>query len=374
MCVTMSSSPPRERLFAAFADSRVGYHLRETAASVFSFGTLRRLERDEPLPAYGPGSVHVLLEGRLAAADGLWHGPGNHFAAGTQRLVALEASTWIWTFSSASEMREGLPTELGVWRSDVIGGIRRAWDDAVHAALSDELKARPPVPLPDPTELCDYDHPSILSLSRRFARDTPAATAQAIFYAIQVMPYRFGLWQEKASQTLARGTGMCTTKANLQVALFRALGLEAGFVTIPLDMSVLGGAMPDAWRQLMRVQVRHFFAAVALSGRWHPADASFCPASCKLISDAHPHLRKFIPPWFEEGRPYHPVALIQGTDPFDIQVMPEINAEMGKKSRFLPRHFEAMNTQLDRLWRDTLRPHTPAIAAPEVYAFEGHDG
>ncbi|EWS57301.1 hypothetical protein Y695_04861 [Hydrogenophaga sp. T4] len=55
-----------------------------------------------------------------------------------------------------------------------------------------------------------------------------------------------------------------------------------------------------------------------------------------------------VPVRLQEGRPVHPVAVINGTDPFEIRVLPDLGAEMGKKSRFLPRHFEAMNTRLDR--------------------------
>ena len=345
-----SCEPQRARLFNAFGDTRLGFHLGRHVLKVFGFGSVQQLLPGQALAARAPRAVHVVLAGRLAAPGGLWHGPGNHFAASREPLQALDDPTTVWT----------LETGQYAWRSPANKSLREAWADAVRAATGDELAAGPPKLLPDPATLCDQGHPAVLALAHSLRRESPAASAQAIFHAMQRMPYRFGLWQETASRTLARGSGMCTTKANLQVALLRALDMEAGFVEVPLDIGVLGVLMPEAWRALMRTQVKHYFAAVKLSGRWHPADASFCDPSCMLFTEAAPYLGAMVPAWFDEGRPFHPVAYIQGTDPFDIQVLPHIHAEMGKTSRFLPRHFEAMNTRLDHTWRST----APAQPAP----------
>src|SRR3990167_7588312 len=71
-----------------------------------------------------------------------------------------------------------------------------------------------PDALPDPKTLCDHGHPTIRQLAQSLECTTPADTAEAIFRYVQSMPFRFGLWQELASDTLARGSGLCTTKAN----------------------------------------------------------------------------------------------------------------------------------------------------------------
>ena len=337
----MSESVPEPglaRLLEAFGDTRLGFHLGSNALSVFRLGSWQRLGPGEPLAQRGPRSVHVLLSGRLMGAKSLWLGPGNHFATSREPLLALDHDTWVWTLETAQP----------IWRSASRLGLRTAWSRALTAVQADEMAAGPPAELPDPRQLCDTGHPSIQQLAARLRRDTPAETAEAVFHTVQRMPYRFGLWQETASRTLSRGSGMCTTKANLQVALLRASGLEAGFVEVPLEIGVLGVLMPEAWRGLMRSHIKHCFAAVKLGGRWHPADASFCDTSCQLFTDAVPDLAALVPAWFQEGRPYHPVSRIHGTDPFAIEVLPDLHAEMGKRSRFLPRHFEAMNTQLDR--------------------------
>ncbi|MBW8471193.1 MAG: hypothetical protein K0M67_23235 [Thiobacillus sp.] len=58
------------------------------------------------------------------------------------------------------------------------------------------------------------------------------------------------------------------------------------------------------------------------------------------------------------------MAIINGTDPFEIRVLPDLSTEMGKKSRFLPRHFEAMNTRLDRARSRHRAPFDAGRVAP----------
>ena len=48
----------------------------------------------------------------------------------------------------------------------------------------------------------------------------------------------------------------------------------------------------------------------------------------------------------------------------NIRVLPDLSAEMGKKSRYLPRHFEAMNTRLDRARSRHRAPFDAAWVAP----------
>ena len=350
------------RLLEAFSDARLGFYLGSHAFRIFRLGSWQRLDPGEPLAQRSPRSVHVLLSGRLMGAKSLWLGPGNHFAASREPLLALDHDTWVWT----------LETQQPVWRSAANTGLRTLWSQAVAAVQADEAAAGPPAILPDATTLCDLEHPAIQSLAAQLRRDTPSASAEAVFHTVQRMPYRFGLWQETASRTLARGSGMCTTKANLQVALLRALGLKAGFVEVKLEIGLLGVLMPEAWRGLMRSHVKHYFAAVELGGQWHPADASFCDVSFTLFTDTMDNLSPVLPPRFQEGRPYHPVSHVQGTDPFAIDVLPHLHAEMGKRSRFLPKHFEAMNTQLDQRARSVRVDGPDRIGAPTPMPHQGH--
>ena len=323
-------------LLTQFSDSTLGLYLDEVAPTICAMGTVRQLQPGEAFAATNPLALHVLLDGRLL--DGReWYGPGNHFSGAVEGMPALENPATVWTLDlSAPE-----------WVSTSNRATRRALTHALIAADAAETAAIAPADLPDPATLCDVDHPEIRRRAIRLRRATPASTAEAIMRFVQAMPYRFGTWQERASETLARGIGMCTTKANLQVALMRASGLEAGFVEIPMQIAVLGQLMPRAWRPLMRSQVKHYFAAVKLDGRWHAADASYTDDAMRVYGQEFPIAFSFIPATLAEGKPYSPCHGHAGTDPFEIEVHHEINEIMGKKSRFLPRHFEALNVRLD---------------------------
>lgn len=323
-------------LLDLFTDTTLGLYLETNAATIFALGAVRLLAPGEALDDTNPLALHVVLDG-TAAAGRDWYGPGNHFSGASEAMRALEGGARIWTLDLGS----------AAWRTTANRPNRRMLTHGLIAADSAEAAATLPAVLPDPETLCDTDHPEIRRQAIRLRRSTPASTAEAIFLFVQAMPYRFGNWQERASETMARGTGMCTTKANLQVALMRVCGLEAGFVEIPMQISVLGQLMPTGWRPLMRDQVKHYFAAVKLGGRWHAADASYTDDAMRVYQQQMPDARLFIPGFLAEDRPYSPCHYYAEADPFSIEVRTEINDIMGKRSRFLPRHFEALNVRLD---------------------------
>lgn len=337
-----------------FADSVLGLYLDDAAAEVFGMGRVRHLAPGAALPPQGRRALTVVLDGRLAGPGG-WYGPGNHFTDDQPGLAAMDVPARVWTL------------DLGAaeWLAPGNRETRLALTRAIIAAEAAELAATPSPDLPDPTTLCDIGHEDIRRRAVRLRRATQASTAEAVLQFVQPLPYRFGPWQERASTTLARGVGMCTTKANLQVALMRAAGLEAGFVESPMPTSVLGKLMPDGWLALQRPVVKHYFAAVKLGGRWHAADASYDDASYGIYVLSFPHTASLRYPTLAEGQPYAPAFLAKHADPWQISVVPHLNDEMGKKSRFQPRHFEALNTRLDRA-RGLHRSRVAAAVASEA--------
>jgi len=314
-----------------FRDSTLGLYLDGYESEIFALGRVRHLAPGARLSLDGESPLQVVLDGRLAG-DRDWFGPGNHFGPEVAELQAVDLPARVWTLDTARSPQ----------------ALRRVLAKALIAADAAELDATPPDVLPDPETLCDVEHPAIRRQAARLRRASPASTAEAVLKFVHGFPYRFGAWQERASDTLARGVGMCTTKTNLQVALLRAAGLEAGFVEIPMSTKVLGKLMPTGWLALQRPTVKHYFAAVKLGGRWHGCDSSYDYASYRIFLEMFPWMAPREEPVLTEGSPYIPAMEIQHLDLFDIQVVPEISAEMGKKSRFLTRHFEALNTRVDR--------------------------
>ena len=349
---TYSAQSVNPDLLIEFDDSTLGLYLDENAANVFALGRVRTLAPGEPLADPNPFALHIILAGRLAGAHS-WYGPGNHIS-GVHEVQAVDLPARVWTLDMKS----------ACWSDPANRPLRRAMTHALIAADAAEAAATPPTALPPPETLCDINHPEIRRRAARLRRATQASTAEAILKFVQPMPYRFGTWQEHASDTMARGTGMCTTKANLQVALMRAAGLEAGFVEIPMPTSTLGKLMPASWLSMMRPTVRHYFAAVKLGGRWHSADSSYDDDAMRVYLETIPYVAHLLPAFLGEGRPYSPALESEYKDPFDITVVPHLHEEMGKRSRFLPRHFEALNTRLDRA-RGTQR-HWARIALEQA--------
>lgn len=339
-------------LLELFRDTTLGLYLDGYESDIFALGETRTLAGGAVFDATDERLLNVILDGRLTGVTD-WFGPGNHFGPQEHALQVSDQAARIWTLDTSA-----LP-----------GSLRRVLAKALLAADAAELNATPPADLPDPATLCDVDHPEIRRAAVRLRRATPASTADAILKFVHAMPYRFGAWQERASDTLARGVGMCTTKANLQVALMRAAGLEAGFVEVPMSTGVLGKLMPAGWLALQRPTVRHYFAAVKLNGRWHGVDSSYDVASYRIYLEMFPWMAHRETPEVKDGAPYMPALEIQHADLFDIQVVESIAEEMGKKSRFLTRHFEALNTCMDRArgthltWRKGL--DTPAAESVE---------
>lgn len=324
-------------LLELFSDSTLGLYLDIHNEEVFAAGQVHHLAPGAPLDTSGAQPMHVILDGRLAGQKD-WFGPGNHFQTRDQTLKAMDLPARVWTL------------DLGgaAWTSMANRALRKATVHALIAADAAEVDATPPALLPDPQTLCDVEHSEIRRRAARLRRATPQSTAEAVLKFVHGFPYRFGAWQERASDTLARGVGMCTTKTNLQVALMRAAGLEAGFVEIPMSTSVLGKLMPSGWLALQRPTVKHYFAAVKLNGTWHGADSSYDYASYRIFLEMFPWMAHREEPVLTEGMPYIPALEIQHADLFDITVADSIADEMGKRSRFLPRHFEALNTRVDR--------------------------
>jgi len=83
-----------------------------------------------------------------------------------------------------------------------------------------------------PSELCDFDRsPDIKARALELTRGcrTGEEMFQRVYAAVKELPYGLEDWDVPASETLARGWGMCSGKTNLLVALLRSLGIPARY-------------------------------------------------------------------------------------------------------------------------------------------------
>jgi len=165
-----------------------------------------------------------------------------------------------------------------------------------------------------PSKLCDFDRsPEIRAKATELTEGcrTTRQKFQRLFRFVKELPYGLEDWDVTASETLAKGWGMCSGKSNLLVSLLRALGIPARYrvyriraevslwieVTAESALSQRLGAAPS--------QQDHVDCEVWL-GKWHPCDPARdtplergmkvlgMPLKREIIPDASGHVRYTI--------------------------------------------------------------------------------
>jgi len=131
-----------------------------------------------------------------------------------------------------------------------------------------------------PSELCDFDRsPEIRAKALELTENCSTTRQQfrRLFGFVKELPYGLEDWDVAASETLAKGWGMCSGKSNLLVALLRSLRIPARYrvyrikaevnlwieVTGTRDLSHRLGAAPS--------EQDHVDCGVWL-GKWHTCD------------------------------------------------------------------------------------------------------
>ena len=88
------------------------------------------------------------------------------------------------------------------------------------------------------TEYCDWSNSEIKSAAEKIIVNLtePKEKTVALFYWVRDnIYYRVGLWNRKASETLAERKGTCTNSANLFIAFNRAIGIPAGYYVMKVN-------------------------------------------------------------------------------------------------------------------------------------------
>lgn len=184
-----------------------------------------------------------------------------------------------------------------------------------------------------PTQMCDADDDAVREMAAVLTRHarTRRDAAVALFYWVRdEIAYTMGDWNWRASQTLALRRGTCSNKANLMVAMARALGIPAGFhvqfVTTP---SYFSGAFIPLVQRVVRDRAIHVYVTLLLDGRWVKCD----PADDKALSDAIeaivPHARAFdFDGEHDAVIPFAPGSVLSDRGPFA-----DIDAELSREAR-----------------------------------------
>ena len=138
-----------------------------------------------------------------------------------------------------------------------------------------------------PTELCDCENTEIINKSNELiGQDSrPKDAAIKIFNFIRdEIPFEANKADEKASDTLQRGSGFCVTKSNLQIALLRAIGIPARYHHVHLRKEILSGVIPAASLDLIPegVITYHPWCECYLNNNWVSCEALYPK---KLVSE-----------------------------------------------------------------------------------------
>lgn len=128
------------------------------------------------------------------------------------------------------------------------------------------------------TKYCDYNNLAIQALVNEFKGKytNQRDLAVALFYFVRDnVLYRVGLWNRKASETLAEKSGTCTNSTNLLVALLRAVDIPAGYGVMRVNgQEYFGPVMLETFRNKVSKNSVHIYCYVYLNDKWIRCDPS----------------------------------------------------------------------------------------------------
>ena len=119
--------------------------------------------------------------------------------------------------------------------------------------------------------VCDAEHPSVVELSRELvgsAETVSAAAAAVRAWVREHIVYTLQDKSDRASDTLEKREGMCTNKANLQIALLRAAGIPAAYTLVHITKEAFAGphTLPEVYEPISEITLH-------VRSRPRPSDA-----------------------------------------------------------------------------------------------------
>lgn len=128
------------------------------------------------------------------------------------------------------------------------------------------------------TKYCDLEHPEIqkqVELLLSSCDNSKINQAMRIFdWVRDTVKYRFDYWNVKASETLQKTSGMCANKANLQIAMLRAVGIPAGYGVFRIRKETLRTIAYDEIYARSSDVIIHVYCRVFLNCQWISADST----------------------------------------------------------------------------------------------------
>jgi transglutaminase-like putative cysteine protease len=128
------------------------------------------------------------------------------------------------------------------------------------------------------TKYCDVGNVEIKRKAREILSSRECSdvdSAVRIFNWVRdEVKYAFDFWNVKASETMRKMSGMCANKANLQVAMLRAVGIPAGYGILRIRKEALRTVANEEIYGKSSDVIIHVYCRVHLSERWISADAT----------------------------------------------------------------------------------------------------
>ncbi|MDI6602874.1 MAG: transglutaminase family protein [Patescibacteria group bacterium] len=129
-----------------------------------------------------------------------------------------------------------------------------------------------------PTKYCDSNNQEIKQIARKIASlyKNKKEKVKALFYWVKdQIKFEFGHWGIKASETLRRKRGMCTNKANLLIALLRAIKIPAGYGILRVNTKKFyRRLMCPSFGKLASPETVHIYVGIFLNKKWLRCDPS----------------------------------------------------------------------------------------------------
>lgn len=128
------------------------------------------------------------------------------------------------------------------------------------------------------TKYCDFGSLLIQTKAKEITQNLNTSKEKAIALFNWVRDniiYKFDYWNVKASETLEKGTGMCTNKSNLLIALLRSCQIPAGYGILQVNaQEYFGPIIIPMFKPKVSAESTHIYTYVFLNNRWVKCDSS----------------------------------------------------------------------------------------------------